>query len=51
VCARCDEEFAAASGDEDLCPACRKDAALFTGGFAFRPTGDGLAYDGLTTES
>jgi Fe-S-cluster-containing hydrogenase component 2 len=51
VCARCDEAFAAASGDEDLCPACRKDAALFTDGFAFRPTGDGLACDGLTTES
>jgi ferredoxin len=35
TCARCDDQFAA-RGDEDLCLACRKDAALFTNGFSMR---------------
>jgi ferredoxin len=32
ACARCDDEFAA-RGDDELCPACRKDVALFKTGF------------------
>ena len=35
MCARCDDEFTA-RGDEDLCPACRKDIGLFTTGFSAR---------------
>jgi Fe-S-cluster-containing dehydrogenase component len=33
LCARCDDEFAV-RGDEELCPACRKDVQLFTTGFS-----------------
>jgi ferredoxin len=32
ACARCDDEFTARGADE-LCPACRKDVALFRSGF------------------
>ncbi len=32
ACTRCDDEFAARHGEE-LCPACRKDVALFKTGF------------------
>lgn len=34
-CARCDEEFAA-HGEDELCPACRKDVGLLTSGFSAR---------------
>lgn len=34
-CARCDNPFVA-SGDEQLCPACRKDVSLFANGFPTR---------------
>ena len=34
-CARCDNPFVV-SGDEELCPACRKDVALFANGFPMR---------------
>jgi ferredoxin len=37
-CARCDNQFAA-RGDEELCPACRKDVQLFTTGFSARSDG------------
>lgn len=33
MCGRCDNEFAV-RGEEDLCPACRKDVQLFTTGFS-----------------
>jgi Fe-S-cluster-containing dehydrogenase component len=33
ACARCDDEFAE-RGEEELCPACRKDVRLFTTGFS-----------------
>ena len=32
ICARCDDEFVSAADGDDLCPACRKDEALFTAG-------------------
>ncbi len=35
ACARCDDEFPAGAVEE-LCPACRKDVALFTAGFPAR---------------
>jgi ferredoxin len=35
TCARCDDAFSA-RGDEELCPACRKDVGLFTLGFSDR---------------
>lgn len=34
-CARCDNAFVV-SGDEELCPACRKDVSLFANGFPMR---------------
>lgn len=34
-CARCDNAFVV-SGDEELCPACRKDVSLFANGFSMR---------------
>ena len=34
-CARCDNEFPA-RGDDEFCPACRKDVGLFTHGFSAR---------------
>jgi Pyruvate/2-oxoacid:ferredoxin oxidoreductase delta subunit len=34
-CACCDDEFAA-RGNDELCPACRKDVGLFTHGFSAR---------------
>lgn len=34
-CARCDNSFVA-SGDEELCPACRKDVSLFANAFPTR---------------
>lgn len=33
LCARCDDEFAV-RGEEEFCPACRKDVQLFTTGFS-----------------
>jgi Fe-S-cluster-containing dehydrogenase component len=38
ACQRCDNEFAA-RGEEELCPACRKDVQLFTTGFSARSNG------------
>jgi ferredoxin len=38
TCARCDDEFAA-RGEDELCPACRKDVELFTHGFSARSDG------------
>lgn len=35
ACARCDDEFAG-RGEDELCPACRKDVALFKTGFPAR---------------
>jgi ferredoxin len=35
ACVRCDDEFAA-HGEDDLCPACRKDIGLFLTGFSAR---------------
>ena len=35
ICARCDDEFPA-RGEDELCPACRKDVGLFTTGFSAR---------------
>ena len=35
TCARCDDEFTA-RGENELCPACRKDVGLFTTGFSAR---------------
>jgi len=37
ICVRCDDEFTA-HGEDELCPACRKGAALFTALFANRLT-------------
>jgi len=34
-CTRCDNAFVL-SGDEELCPACRKDVSLFANGFSMR---------------
>ncbi len=34
-CARCDDEFPA-HGEDEFCPACRKDVGLFTHGFSAR---------------
>ena len=51
VCARCDEAFAATSGADSLCPACRKDVALFAGGLAPRADVEASARSSLSMEN